>query len=57
MSCPREIRPTPIAPTRIRFEGAFCPNTLHGTIVGAAMAALALMSPRLESCILVLTQE
>ncbi len=29
MSCPREMRPTPIAPTLMRLLGAYCPKTLR----------------------------
>ncbi len=40
MSCPREMRPTPMAPIVMRFEGAVAPKTELGTMAGnpAAMA-------------------
>ena len=41
MSCPREMRPTPMAPTLMRLLGAYWPNTLDGTMVGNASAAAA----------------
>src|SRR5215472_19319174 len=42
MSWPREMRPTPIAPTLMRLEGALCPKTDAGTMAGkAAPAAMA----------------
>src|ERR1700760_2936472 len=41
MSCPREMRPTPIAPTLMRLLGAYWPNTLAGTIAGKLATAAA----------------
>ena len=37
-SCPREIRPLPIAPTLIRFPGELAPRTDAGTIDGKPVA-------------------
>src|SRR5712672_2129916 len=34
MSCPREIRPLPMAPTLIRLPGAVAPKTEEGTMAG-----------------------
>ncbi len=34
MSCPREMRPTPMAPILICLLGANCPKTREGTMVG-----------------------
>src|SRR5438309_944505 len=39
MSCSREIRPVPIAPTLIRLLGASCPKTNAGTMVGKLLIA------------------
>ena len=33
-SCPREMRPMPIAPTLIRLPGAAAPKTDEGTMAG-----------------------
>jgi hypothetical protein len=52
MSWMREMRPKPIAPITTRFDGAFWPNTLAGTIAGAASAAPVLRMPRLDKCML-----
>src|SRR5579863_181707 len=41
MSCPREMRPTPMAPTLMRLLGAYCPNTEAGTMAGKPRAAAA----------------
>jgi hypothetical protein len=38
MSCPREMRPTPIAPMLIRLLGAAFPKTDAGTIAGKPAA-------------------
>src|SRR5580698_7022483 len=40
-SWPREIRPTPMAPTLMRLLGDSCPKTLEGTMVGKPTAAAA----------------
>jgi len=40
MSCPREIRPTPIAPTLIRLLGDVLPKTVAGTIAGNPAATV-----------------
>ena len=50
MSWPREMRPTPIAPITTRFDGAFWPKTVEGTIIGAAMAAV-FRTVRLETIV------
>src|SRR5512146_3511289 len=42
MSCPREMRPTPMAPTLMRLLGAYCPNTVAGTMVGNPTTAAVL---------------
>src|ERR1035441_752072 len=44
ISCPREMRPTPIAPMLMRLLGAFWPKTVDGTIAGKPATAAA---PRL----------
>src|SRR5258706_62700 len=41
MSCPREIRPLPIAPTLSRLLGAVAPNTDAGTMAGKPAATRA----------------
>src|ERR1700677_3715120 len=41
ISCTREMRPTPIAPMLMRFEGASCPKTLDGTMAGKPATATA----------------
>src|ERR1700733_5791822 len=41
MSWPREMRPTPMAPMLMRFDGASWPKTEEGTRVGKTMTAAA----------------
>jgi hypothetical protein len=41
MSCPREMRPVPMAPTLIRLLGAVAPKTEAGTIEGKPRTVVA----------------
>ena len=41
MSCTREMRPTPMAPTLICLLGAYWPKTDDGTMVGKPATAAA----------------
>ena len=38
MSCPREMRPTPMAPTLMRLPGEVAPKTDAGTMAGKPVA-------------------
>ena len=44
-SCPREMRPVPMAPMLMRLLGACAPKTEEGTIAGKPEATAAAPSP------------
>jgi hypothetical protein len=45
MSCTLDIRPVPMAPTLMRFDGEYLPSTRAGTIVGKPIATVARAAP------------